>query len=239
MSLPDLIAIGLGFVLTAYAILAGADFGAGILDLTSGKSPEQRAAIARTIGPLWEANHVWLIFAITILFSAFPTGFAALGTVLLAPFTLAVMAIVVRGVAFGLRTEAAGDQARSAQVARPGVRSRERRRAAAVRRLGRRAGAGLELGSRRGHGLVAPLDGPVRGHRRAARGRAVRPPRGDLHHEQARAHGTAGARGALPPPRPADRNVGARPQRARSARRRLEGPGAVAQASAPPPCRCS
>jgi hypothetical protein len=54
----------------AYAILAGADFGGGILDLTCGKSPEQRAAIARTIGPLWEANHVWLIFAITILFSA-------------------------------------------------------------------------------------------------------------------------------------------------------------------------
>ncbi len=115
MSLPDVIAIGLGFVLTAYAILAGADFGGGILDLTCGKSPEQRAAIARTIGPLWEANHVWLIFAITILFSAFPTGFAALGTVLLAPFTLAVMAIVVRGVAFGLRAEAAGDQARSAR----------------------------------------------------------------------------------------------------------------------------
>jgi cytochrome bd ubiquinol oxidase subunit II len=115
MSLPDVIAIGLGFVLTAYAILAGADFGGGILDLTSGKSTEQRTAIARTIGPLWEANHVWLIFAITILFSAFPKGFAALGTVLLAPFTLAVMAIVVRGVAFGLRTEATGDQARSSR----------------------------------------------------------------------------------------------------------------------------
>jgi cytochrome bd ubiquinol oxidase subunit II len=116
MSLPDFIAIGLGFVLTAYAILAGADFGAGILDLTSGTNTEQRSAIARTIGPLWEANHVWLIFAITILFSAFPAGFAALGTVLLAPFTLAVMAIVVRGVAFGLRTEAAGDQPRSARL---------------------------------------------------------------------------------------------------------------------------
>jgi cytochrome bd ubiquinol oxidase subunit II len=115
MSLPDFIAIGLGFVLSAYAILAGADFGAGILDLTSGTHTEQRSAIARTIGPLWEANHVWLIFAITILFSAFPAGFAALGTVLLAPFTLAVMAIVVRGVAFGLRTEAASDQPRSAR----------------------------------------------------------------------------------------------------------------------------
>ncbi len=61
MSLPNLIAIGLGFALTAYAILAGADFGAGILDLTCGNSPEQRTALTRTIGPLWEANHVWLI----------------------------------------------------------------------------------------------------------------------------------------------------------------------------------
>ena len=116
MSLPALIAIGLGFALTAYAILAGADFGAGILDLTSAHSLEQRTALARTIGPLWEANHVWLIFSITILFSAFPTGFAALGTGLLAPFTLAVMAIVVRGVAFSLRTEAPGHQARSARL---------------------------------------------------------------------------------------------------------------------------
>jgi len=108
MSLPAVIAIGVGLALTTYAIFGGADFGAGILDLTSGKSTEQRSAIARAIGPLWEANHVWLIFTITILFSAFPTGFAALGTVLLAPFTLALMAIVVRGVALGLRTHADG-----------------------------------------------------------------------------------------------------------------------------------
>lgn len=114
MSLAAVIAVGLGFVLTAYAILAGGDFGAGILDLASRKSPMQRDAIARTIGPLWEANHVWLIFAITITFSAFPAGFAALGTALLVPLTLAVMAIVVRGVAFGLRAEASGDGARSA-----------------------------------------------------------------------------------------------------------------------------
>jgi cytochrome bd ubiquinol oxidase subunit II len=114
MSLAAVIAIGLGFVLSAYAILAGGDFGAGILDLASGTSPEERSAIARTIGPLWEANHVWLIFAITITFSAFPTGFAALGTALLVPFTLAVMAIVVRGVAFALRAEATSDGVRSA-----------------------------------------------------------------------------------------------------------------------------
>ena len=104
------------FALTAYAIFAGADFGAGILDLISGHSLEQRTALAATIGPLWEANHVWLIFSITILFSAFPTAFAALGTVLLAPFTVALLAIVVRGVAFGLRAEAPGRQSRSARL---------------------------------------------------------------------------------------------------------------------------
>ncbi len=108
MSLPALIAIVLGLSLTAYAILAGADFGAGVLDLTAGKSRHERVALAHTIGPLWEANHVWVIFSITILFSSFPTAFAALGTVMLAPLTLAVMAIVVRGVAFGLRTDPGG-----------------------------------------------------------------------------------------------------------------------------------
>jgi len=112
MSLPALIAIVLGLSLTVYAIFAGADFGAGILDLSARESPEQRIALAHTIGPLWEANHVWLIFSITITFSAFPTAFAALGVVMLAPLTLAVMAIVVRGVAFGLRAEPGG-QARS------------------------------------------------------------------------------------------------------------------------------
>ena len=187
MSLPAVIAIGLGFALTAYAILAGADFGAGILDLTSGPSLEQRTALARTIGPLWEANHVWLIFSITILFSAFPTGFAALGTVLLAPFTLAV--IGDRRARSRLQPARGGARSSGPQrkTARPGVRSRKRRRAAAVRRIRRRTGAGLELGSRCRHRLVAPLDGPVRRHRRAAGGGPVRTPRGDIRDKQARA----------------------------------------------------
>src|ERR1700748_3772674 len=107
MSLAALIALGVGLSLTAYAVLGGADFGAGILDLTVRENSQLRVALARTIGPLWEANHVWLIFTITILFSAFPAGFAALGTALLAPFTLALMAIVMRGVAFSLRTSTA------------------------------------------------------------------------------------------------------------------------------------
>jgi cytochrome d ubiquinol oxidase subunit II len=117
MSLPDLMAMILGLALTAYAVFAGADFGAGILDLLSGHSASERAAIARAIGPLWEANHVWLIFSITILFSAFPAAFAALGASLLAPLTLALLAIVLRGVAFGLRS---GPGAHSRSQARLG-----------------------------------------------------------------------------------------------------------------------
>jgi cytochrome d ubiquinol oxidase subunit II len=103
MSLQDLLAAVLGLALTAYAIFAGADFGAGILDLLAGKRGSERSAIAAGIGPVWEANHVWLIFSITILFSAFPPAFSALGTALLAPFTVALLALVLRGSALGLR----------------------------------------------------------------------------------------------------------------------------------------
>jgi cytochrome bd ubiquinol oxidase subunit II len=103
VSLPALIAIVLGVSLTAYALFAGADFGAGVLDLLAGNRDAEREAIAATIGPVWEANHVWLIFSITILFSAFPAAFSALGTALLAPLTIALLAIVLRSVALGLR----------------------------------------------------------------------------------------------------------------------------------------
>jgi cytochrome bd ubiquinol oxidase subunit II len=104
MSLPGLLALILGVSLTAYAVFAGADFGAGILDLLAGSEDSDRAAIAATIGPLWEANHVWLIFSITIMFSAFPPAFSALGTSMLAPLTVALLAIVLRSVALGLRS---------------------------------------------------------------------------------------------------------------------------------------
>lgn len=112
MSLPALLAILLGLSLTAYAVFGGADFGAGILDLLAGNRDADRQAIVAAIGPVWEANHVWLIFSITILFSAFPTAFSALGTALLAPLTVALLAIVLRSAALGLRASAS-TQARS------------------------------------------------------------------------------------------------------------------------------
>jgi cytochrome bd ubiquinol oxidase subunit II len=118
MSLAALIALILGLSLTAYAVLAGSDFGAGILDLFAGKRSSGRAAIATVIGPLWEANHVWLIFSITILFSAFPAAFAVLGTALLAPLSVALVAIVLRSVALGLRSNPGADARSQAMLGR-------------------------------------------------------------------------------------------------------------------------
>ncbi len=102
---------------TAYALLAGADFGGGIWDLAAHgpRREAQRAAIATAMGPVWEANHVWLIFLIVLLFTAFPGGFGALSTALYMPFTFALLGIVLRGAAFAFRAharDAAGAQAR-------------------------------------------------------------------------------------------------------------------------------
>jgi cytochrome d ubiquinol oxidase subunit II len=102
---------------TAYALLGGADFGGGIWDLAARgpRKEAQRSAIATAMGPVWEANHVWLIFLIVLLFTAFPGGFGALSTALYMPFTFALLGIVLRGAAFAFRAharDAAGAQAR-------------------------------------------------------------------------------------------------------------------------------
>src|ERR1700687_4664982 len=105
MSSAELVAGILWLALTAYAVLAGADFGGGVWDLfASGpRAHEQRSAIAEAMGPVWEANHVWLIFMVTGLFTAFPTAFAVLSIALYLPFTIAVVGIVLRGAAFAFR----------------------------------------------------------------------------------------------------------------------------------------
>jgi cytochrome d ubiquinol oxidase subunit II len=105
MSSAELIAGILWLSLTAYAVLAGADFGGGVWDLfASGpRAADQRGAVAEAIGPVWEANHVWLIFMITGLFTAFPITFGALGLALYLPFTVATFGIVLRGASFAFR----------------------------------------------------------------------------------------------------------------------------------------
>jgi len=116
LTLADGVAAILLLALTAYAVLAGADFGGGVWDLfASGpRVRAQRIAIAAAMGPVWEANHVWLIFLVVGLFTAFPTAFAALSTALFVPFTIALLGIILRGAAFTFQThgyEAAGDLA--------------------------------------------------------------------------------------------------------------------------------
>jgi len=91
--------------LTAYALLGGADYGGGLWDLlaTGRTAGGQRATIAHAIGPVWEANHVWLIIAIVVLFTGFPRAFAALSTYLHIPLLLVLVGIVLRGSAFVFR----------------------------------------------------------------------------------------------------------------------------------------
>ena len=99
-----LLAIGVG--LTLYVLLGGADFGGGRVGPTGARASaeRERSLISSAIGPVWEANHVWLIFVVTILFAAFPIAFAALSVALYVPFGIAIAGIVMRGAAFAFRT---------------------------------------------------------------------------------------------------------------------------------------
>jgi cytochrome bd ubiquinol oxidase subunit II len=116
--LADLVA-GLALIaLIAYAVLAGADFGGGVWDAFARgpRRAEQREAIARAMGPVWEANHVWLIFLIVLLFTGFPAAFAALSVGLFTPFHLVLLGIILRGAAFVFRAYSP----QSARTLRPG-----------------------------------------------------------------------------------------------------------------------
>jgi cytochrome d ubiquinol oxidase subunit II len=108
--LPEL-AAGLTLVgLTAYVVLGGADFGAGFWDLTAGgaeRGAPVRAMIKRAMSPVWEANHVWLIFVLVMLWTAFPEAFGSITSTLAFPLFLAALGIVLRGGAFALKGEAA------------------------------------------------------------------------------------------------------------------------------------
>jgi cytochrome d ubiquinol oxidase subunit II len=91
--------------LVMYAVFGGADFGGGIWTaLSSGpRKHEQREGLFNAIGPVWETNHVWLIFVVVTLFTAFPKGFAAISTALVAPLVIALIGINCRGAAFAFR----------------------------------------------------------------------------------------------------------------------------------------
>jgi cytochrome d ubiquinol oxidase subunit II len=92
--------------LTAYVLFAGADFGAGVWDLLAGgtrRGRGQRDLIEHSLAPVWEANHVWLIFVLVVLWTGFPPAFAAIASTLYIPLTLAALGMIARGSAFAFR----------------------------------------------------------------------------------------------------------------------------------------
>jgi cytochrome bd ubiquinol oxidase subunit II len=108
--LPELAAAFTLVGLAAYVVLGGADFGAGFWDLTAGgaeRGAPVRAMVKRAMSPVWEANHVWLIFVLVMLWTAFPDAFGSITSTLAIPLFLAGLGIVLRGGAFALKGEAA------------------------------------------------------------------------------------------------------------------------------------
>lgn len=105
MSLAALLGGTLVGALNAYVLLAGADFGGGVWDLLARgpRKEAQRQLIAHAIGPVWEANHVWLILVIVLLFTCFPAAFARIVVPLNLPLTGVLIGIVLRGSAFAFR----------------------------------------------------------------------------------------------------------------------------------------
>lgn len=106
MSLEFAVAAALFAGVLCYAVLGGADFGSGFHDLTAGGSRRGaplRTLIDHSIGPVWEANHVWLIYVLVMWWTGFPKSFAATMTTLYVPLALALVGIVLRGASFAFR----------------------------------------------------------------------------------------------------------------------------------------
>jgi len=120
MTRADIAAAILWTGATLYAIFGGADFGAGFWDLIAGdaeKGWRPRTLIQRSLTPVWEANHVWLIFILVVLWTAFPDAFGAIMSTLYVPLTLAAFGIVLRGAGFAFRKPLRSLQAQRAMGA--------------------------------------------------------------------------------------------------------------------------
>ncbi len=96
-----IIIIILGVSLLLYTLLGGADFGAGIIEIFSGTRGEK--TVSKAMAPVWEANHVWLILAIVIIFTGFPTVYATISLYLHIPLMIVLLGIVLRGASFIFR----------------------------------------------------------------------------------------------------------------------------------------
>ena len=106
VSPAEAVAVVMLLALVIYALFGGADYGAGVWDLLARgpRATAQRELIAHAIGPVWEANHVWLIIVIVLLFTGFPSAFSAIMTTLHVPLSLMLIGIVLRGSAFTFRS---------------------------------------------------------------------------------------------------------------------------------------
>jgi cytochrome d ubiquinol oxidase subunit II len=120
MGLPELFAGVILIALLLYAVLGGADFGGGVWDLLASgpRRAQQRALIERAIAPVWEANHVWLILAVVILFTAFPPAFSAVAITYHVPLVILLVGIVFRGSAFVFRQYGGGGETSTARWGR-------------------------------------------------------------------------------------------------------------------------
>ena len=191
MSTVDAVAAVLWVGVTAYAVLGGADFGAGFWSLFAGRGERGRRSrelVDWAIGPVWEANHVWLIFVLVVLWTAFSSAFAAIFSTLFIPLSLAALGIVLRGAGFAFHKTAGGLRGRAARHApvRPLVALDAVLHGHRGRSGGRWAGARRQRRRRSGDQLAQP----ALGHRRRAVRRDLRLPRRRVPRER----GTSGGR---------------------------------------------
>lgn len=113
--MPELL-LALALVgLAAYVVLGGADFGAGFWHLTARgpRREELREASLHALAPVWEANHVWLIFVLVVAWTAFPVAFASIASTLTVPLFVAAIGIILRGASYALRGSAGGESMQS------------------------------------------------------------------------------------------------------------------------------
>ena len=97
--------------LAAYAVLGGADFGVGIWQLTAGRRRDEvREFTHEAIAPVWEANHVWLIFVLVVCWTGYPTAFGSIASTLSVPLFIAALGIILRGMAYALRLQSGREQ---------------------------------------------------------------------------------------------------------------------------------
>ena len=118
MTIADVLLSILWLALIIYTVTGGADFGGGMLELFAfGESgPRQSAVIDESMDPVWESNHVWLIFLLVVFFTAFPPAFAAINVVLFIPLLLAVIGIVLRGSSFVFKTHGSIQRNRNVRI---------------------------------------------------------------------------------------------------------------------------